>query len=114
MSPVSGLVSASQPVFRYFIMLKTICLFLAALALPALAATESYVVPGDNLVVEGIPKIPTALADELNRYTEFRSAAFSSWHPSKREMLIVTRFADTPQVHQVKFPGGARTQITFF
>ena len=29
-------------------------------------------------------------------------------------MLIQTRFADTSQVHQVKFPGGARTQLTFF
>src|SRR3954469_16023306 len=85
-----------------------------AVAFPLLSATESHVVPGDNLVVEGIPPIPLALADELNRYTEFRSAGFSSWHPLKREMLILTRFADTPQVHQVKFPGGARTQLTFF
>jgi Tol biopolymer transport system component len=29
-------------------------------------------------------------------------------------MLITTRFADTAQVHQVKIPGGARTQLTFF
>ena len=29
-------------------------------------------------------------------------------------MLIETRFGDTSQVHQVKFPGGARTQLTFF
>ena len=78
------------------------------------AATETQVVPGDNLVVEGIPPIPTSLADGLSRYTEFRSASFSSWNPTKREMLILTRFADTPQVHQVKVPGGARTQLTFF
>src|ERR1035437_8189291 len=29
-------------------------------------------------------------------------------------MLIGTRFADTVQVHEVKMPGGARTQLTFF
>jgi Tol biopolymer transport system component len=29
-------------------------------------------------------------------------------------MLIATRFADTVQVHRVRFPGGARTQLTFF
>jgi dipeptidyl aminopeptidase/acylaminoacyl peptidase len=29
-------------------------------------------------------------------------------------MLIYTQFADTPQIHCVKFPGGARTQLTFF
>lgn len=70
--------------------------------------------PADNLVVEGVPAIPKALAERLQRYTEFRSAGFSSWHPRRREMLISTRFADTPQVHRVAFPGGARTQLTFF
>src|SRR5438045_8753944 len=96
--------------------MKAVVRFLCCLSLlapPFLAASDSYVVPGDNLLLEGIPKIPTALADELNRYTEFRSASFSSWHPSKREMLILTRFADTPQVHAVTFPGGARPQLTF-
>jgi dipeptidyl aminopeptidase/acylaminoacyl peptidase len=29
-------------------------------------------------------------------------------------MLIVTRFADVPQVHLVKMPGGARNQLTFY
>src|ERR1700733_8055775 len=72
------------------------------------------VAPNENLVVEGIPKIPVSLADAVGRYSEFRSADFTSWHPNKREMLITTRFADTAQVHQVKFPGGARTQLTFF
>ena len=31
----------------------------------------------------------------------------------RREMLIGTRFADTAQIHIVKMPGGARTQLTF-
>jgi dipeptidyl aminopeptidase/acylaminoacyl peptidase len=65
-------------------------------------------------VVEGVPKIPASLAESVGRYGEFRSADFVSWHPAKREMLIETRFADTAQVHLVKFPGGARTQLTFF
>lgn len=79
----------------------------------AFAATD-YIAPGDNLVVEGIPKIPAQLADEVSRYTEFRRAWLGSWHPTRREMLIVTRFAETYQVHLVKFPAGARTQLTFF
>jgi Tol biopolymer transport system component len=29
-------------------------------------------------------------------------------------MLISTRFADTSQIHLVKMPGGARTQLTFY
>jgi dipeptidyl aminopeptidase/acylaminoacyl peptidase len=77
-------------------------------------AQSDEIVPNENLVTEGIPKIPASLADAVGRYREFRAANFASWHPTKREMLIETRFADTSQVHQVKFPGGARTQLTFF
>ncbi len=75
---------------------------------------EAVVAPNENLVVENIPPIPQSLADHADRYTNFRSAIFASWHPTKREMLISTRFADTFQIHQVKMPGGARTQLTFY
>jgi dipeptidyl aminopeptidase/acylaminoacyl peptidase len=77
-------------------------------------AQDGEIVPNENLVAEGIPKIPASLAESVARYSEFRSAFFASWHPTQREMLIETRFADTNQVHLVKFPGGARTQLTFF
>jgi dipeptidyl aminopeptidase/acylaminoacyl peptidase len=87
-----------------------VIVLLAGLAL----AQEEVVAPNENLVVEGIPKIPQSLAESVGRYSEFRAAGFLSWHPLRREMLITTRFSDTPQVHQVKFPGGARTQLTFF
>lgn len=86
---------------------------LAPAPAPAAAAAQ-LIKPADNLVTEGIPPIPKALADRLQRYTEFRSAGFASWHPKRREMLISTRFADTPQIHRVTQPGGARTQLTFF
>ena len=77
-------------------------------------AQTGEITPNENLVAEGIPKIPASLAESVARYSEFRSAGFSSWNPMKREMLIITRFADTSQVHQVKFPGGDRSQLTFF
>jgi hypothetical protein len=77
-------------------------------------AQGGFLAPGDNLVVEGIGKIPAALVEKVSRYTDFRSASLADWHPTKREMLIGTRFGDTSQVHHVKFPGGARTQVTFF
>ncbi len=84
------------------------------LASNLLAAQQGEIKPGDNLVVEGVPAIPASLAAEVARYTEFRSALQMDWHPVKREMLVRTRFADTPQIHAVKVPGGARTQLTFF
>lgn len=89
----------------------------AALVLLALApyasAQEKYLAPGDNLIVEGVPKVPLALVQRVGRYTNFRAAGLADWHPTKPEMLILTRFADTVQVHHVTKPGGARTQMTF-
>jgi len=75
-------------------------------------SAEAVVAPNENLVVEGIPPIPAALAEKADRYTNFRSAFFASWHPTRREMLISTRFADTFQIHEVKMAGGSRTRAT--
>ncbi|MBM4091602.1 MAG: S9 family peptidase, partial [Planctomycetes bacterium] len=81
---------------------------------PQLSAQEPVIRPTDNLIAEGIPDIPAALADEVRRYTETRSASFVSWHPEKSEMLIATRFGNATQIHEVRMPGGARRQLTFF
>lgn len=83
------------------------------ICVPAVAQ-NAEIAPNENLVAEGIPKIPASLAESAGRYSDYRAAAFASWNPTRREMLIETRFADTYQVHEVKFPGGARTQLTFF
>ena len=61
---------------------------LAALALVGPAAfAQGFVTPGDNLVTDGIPKVPADLAEKVGRYTEFRAAGLASWHPTRREML---------------------------
>ena len=68
----------------------------------------------DTILAEGVPAIPKELAGELNRYQNIRSASLQDWVPGRREILILTRFADTTQVHRVAFPGGDRRQLTFF
>lgn len=78
------------------------------------SAQEKVIVPAENLVTDGIPKIPASVAEKAGRYGSFRTAALSDWHPTRREMLISTRFAETGQLHLVKMPGGARQQLTFF
>jgi len=92
-------------------------LFAGILSVSALAAAQAPVPeikPGENLVVEGVPAIPAALADAVRPYTEVRAAVFTSWNPRAHEMLIATRFANTYQAHLVKAPGAARTQMTFY
>jgi dipeptidyl aminopeptidase/acylaminoacyl peptidase len=75
---------------------------------------QESVAPNENLVLEGIRPISRAVAERVAPYTEFREAMLCDWHPTRREILISTRFADVPQLHRVAFPGGARTQLTFY
>lgn len=92
-----------------------ICMALVLVQFATCAFAETALLqPGDNLVVEGVPKPALALVDEVNKYTEFRNAVLGSWHPREKRMLITTRFADTRQIHMVNAPAGARTQLTFF
>jgi dipeptidyl aminopeptidase/acylaminoacyl peptidase len=76
-------------------------------------STDTTVDPGPSLRLEGVPPIPSELVAAVRPYTEIRSAAFRSWHPARREMLITTRFGETDQVHLVERPGGDRRQLTF-
>jgi len=78
-----------------------------------LMTTNLFAQVPDNLVVEGIPPFPPELRADAARYSEFRAAAFQSWHPQRREMLIATRFAESMQLHHIALPGGARRQLTF-
>ncbi len=88
-------------------------LLIAFLFAQSLIAQTGEIAPGENLVIEGIPRIPGSVAEEMLRY-QTRSATMLTWHPLRREMLIRTRFGDTEQVHLVKSPGGSRRQLTFF
>jgi dipeptidyl aminopeptidase/acylaminoacyl peptidase len=97
----------SMKTFRILILLG---IFLG----PTFASGIDEIVPGDNLLVDGIPPIPRSLADEVGRYSEFRRARFLDWHPVRKEMLIGTRLGNTNQLHHVAFPGGARRQLTFY
>ena len=96
-------------------MIKRIPRLLAVLLLTTLGwAQNDQIVPNENLAVEGVPPIPTAIAAGAERYSNFRGASLTSWHPERREMLISTRFADVSEIHLVKMPGGDRSQLTFY
>jgi dipeptidyl aminopeptidase/acylaminoacyl peptidase len=84
-------------------------LLCAVFAPPALADAEKPAA----LVADGIPAVPDAMVAETRPYMEFRTASFTGWNPNDRSMLIATRFGNTAQVHSVKGPMMARTQISF-
>jgi len=108
--------------FRSLPMKKILITTFLILGLPMLAVAQqggaqpvpTVLTPGDNLVLENIPPIPMNIAQDTARYGEFRSSTLFGWNPTRREILIGTRFGDTAQVHSVAKPGGARRQLTFF
>ena len=89
-------------------------LLLLIVSLKPAPAQQTVAQPEPGSTTEGIPPIPSSLVADVGRYTNIRTAEILSWHPVRREMLIATYMCNTPQVYLVKFPGGARTQMTFF
>lgn len=94
--------------------MKYSLIILLSLFALAAAAQEDAIKPGDNLVVEGIPSIPTSLAKKVSLYTEFAPKFFASWHPSKREMLVSTRAGNSPQLHRLSEAMGKLELLTDF
>ena len=90
-----------------------------AAAPPATATTETAApaetarVTRGNLVMESIPAIPAEVSDRLTAFENVRGHAFLDW-TGDGGVLITTRFGDVNQIHEVRTPGGARRQLTFF
>ncbi|MBI1398670.1 S9 family peptidase [Hyphomonas sp.] len=66
-----------------------------------------------TLVTENIPDAPPSLVERMERYENVRSHSFQDW-TGEGGILITTRFGDVNAVHEVRSPGGARRQLTFY
>ena len=88
------------------------------LAIAGCAAVAPVAPPPDqttasnNLVVQGVPPLPSALRTRLARYQNTRAAGLVDWVGDG--VLVSTRFGNTTQLHRVDTPLGMRRQITFF
>jgi len=72
------------------------------------------VLPNENLIARNIPVIPKSLNEKIKKYSESRGANFTSIHPNGKEVIMVTRFGSTNQLHKLSQAMGNRKQITFF
>lgn len=91
--------------------------FRTAIIVALLTTTYSFAQEkkeSSSLVLENVPDIPSSLVDRMTQYQNTRWAGLSGWLPNGKGILMLTRFAETAQLHQVDFPGGDRRQITFF
>src|SRR5947199_5809615 len=86
-------------------------------AVPAARAAETAAltlpVP-ESISAQGVPPIPARNVEDLLPYQNLRAGLLSDWHTTERRLLIRTRFAESPQIHEVAMPMGARTQLTFY
>ena len=81
----------------------------AALAQDATVAT---VAPPAAMVLENVPPVRAALAAQVAKYNEFKPTSFSSWHPTRLEMIVTRRHQNTPQLYRVAKPGAAPELLT--
>ena len=65
------------------------------------------------LQLENVPTVQPSDAKAMRPYLEARSGVVFGWLPHGDGALIGTRFGDTQQLHAVRAPMGARTQLTF-
>src|SRR5215469_9061094 len=64
------------------------------------------VVPGDNLVVEGIPKIPASVAEAVSRYRSRYGYPLAGWSPNKRELWLKILARTGTWISSLNEPGG--------
>jgi dipeptidyl aminopeptidase/acylaminoacyl peptidase len=69
---------------------------------------------GGAVILQAIPPVPQRIVEGLNRFQNFRGAAFQGWDASGESIYVSTRFGAVPQLHRLDAPGGARRQLTFF
>ena len=56
--------------------MKKSCLLLIVIVLSACCfAQEAVVAPNQNLILENIPPVPSSIAENADRYTQYRTAA---------------------------------------
>lgn len=80
-------------------------------ATPAINAADEFMNPPIAMELASVPMVPLELTTHVSRYQNVRSASVVDW--VDEDLLIVTRFGDTSQIHLVSSPLGMREQITF-
>lgn len=93
---------------------KYIVLALSLAGILSAQTKNDLVSPNENLIAENILPIPKNLNQAIKKYSESRNASVASVHPNGKEIIAVTRFASTNQLHKISVPMGARKQLTFF
>ncbi len=74
-------------------------------SLPRVAAQEGVLKPPEGIEAQGVPPVPTMLADQMKRYTGAYGLPLAGWHPDKRE-LWVKGISTAAWVSRIEAPEG--------
>lgn len=75
-------------------------------------AQQASITPPAALGLENVPPIPSSLAAEVGKYTEFKPIGLADWHPTRLEMLVSQRHKNTTQIYRLPKPGAALELLT--
>lgn len=76
-------------------------------------AQGDYISPSNNLIVEGIPRIPAALAQAAKRYTRAYGLPLAGWNAAKREVLLKDMASSSTLLYRVESPGSIAQPFKF-
>ena len=85
-----------------------------AAALFTAVAQAQFVVPTENLVADGLPPIPSELAEKVSAFGDYPSASLVTWRPASGGMLIRARDRGTSQIFVLSQPGARPEPLTDF
>lgn len=94
--------------------MRQLLAFTAPIALAApLAAQDVAKRTQGSATLENVPPIPAEVSAAVQRYQNGRSAGLADW-TNDGQLLILTRFGATAQLHRVAAPLAQRTQLTYY
>src|SRR5229473_2768541 len=77
-------------------------------------AQTGEVAPGNNIIADGIPKIPASLRVSVNRYRAFYSSSLLGWDPIRRAVIVSKYQLSSLQAARVPAPGESPAFLTQF
>ena len=89
-------------------------LFVAVVSLLISSAHAQFLVPNENLVVDGIPPISIETVEKISAFGSFSSASMAAWHPAQNAMLIRALGKSTTQLFMQIKPGASPEPLTDF
>ena len=89
-------------------------LFVAFVSLLISFAHAQFLVPNENLVVDGIPPISIEIVEKVSAFGSFSSASMAAWHPAQNAMLIRALGKSTTQLFMQIKPGASPEPLTDF